>query len=125
MGAPLADLAEQPVARGAIPYLEERRLEAIELRNEAELALGRHDGLLPELEQLIAAIRIRERLREQQMLALYRSGRQKEALDAYREARRTFVEDLGIDRARRCRRSSGRCSGTTIARRARLRAGRP
>ena len=96
-GPPLADLAEQPLARDAIPYLEERRLEAIELRNEAELALGRHDGLLPELEQLIAAHPNRERLREQQMVALYRSGRQKEALDAYREARSTFVEGLGIE----------------------------
>jgi predicted ATPase/DNA-binding SARP family transcriptional activator len=96
-GAPLADLAEQPVARVAIPYLEERRLEAIELRNEAELALGRHDGLLPELELLVAAHPYRERFRAQQMLALYRCGRQKEALDAYREARLTFVEDLGIE----------------------------
>jgi predicted ATPase/DNA-binding SARP family transcriptional activator len=96
-GTPLGDLGEQPVAQAAAPYLEERCLEAVELRNDAELALGRHETLLPELEQLIREHPYRERLREQQMLALYRAGRQKEALDAYRVARRTLHNDLGVD----------------------------
>jgi predicted ATPase/DNA-binding SARP family transcriptional activator len=96
-GPPLADLTDQPVARSAVPRLEELRLRALELRNDARLALGEHDALLPELERLVAAEPFRERLREQQILALYRAGRQKEALEAYREARSALVEELGVD----------------------------
>ncbi|HEX7084250.1 MAG TPA: BTAD domain-containing putative transcriptional regulator [Gaiellaceae bacterium] len=79
--------------------LEERRLQALELRGEAELQLGRHEALLGELEALVREHPYRERFREQQILALYRAGRQKEALDAYRDIRRRLVEELGIEPA--------------------------
>ena len=96
-GPALADVSDHPAARAATARLEELRLRAVELRNDATLALGRHDALLPTLEELVAEHPYRERLREQQILALYRSGRQKEALDAYRETRRTLVEELGVE----------------------------
>ena len=96
-GPPLADLSDQPVTRTAAPRLEEKRLRALELRNDAALALGEHDALLPELERLIAEQQYRERLREQQILALYRAGRQADALEAYRSARAALVDDLGVD----------------------------
>jgi predicted ATPase/DNA-binding SARP family transcriptional activator len=96
-GPPLADLADQPVARTAVPRLEELRLRAVELLTDARLALGEHEALLAELESLVAQHPFHERLREQQILALYRSGRQKEALDAYRAARRVLVDELGVE----------------------------
>jgi predicted ATPase/DNA-binding SARP family transcriptional activator len=96
-GSPLADLGFEPVAERERPRLEDRRLRALELLNEAELALGRHAELLSELEALIAAEPYRERFRAQQVLALYRSGRQKEALEAYRAARRALVDELGVE----------------------------
>jgi predicted ATPase/DNA-binding SARP family transcriptional activator len=96
-GAPLADIADQPVAQAAAPRLEELRLRALELRIEALLALGEHAAAIPELEQLVAEQPFRERLREQHVLALYRAGRQKEALDAYRAARRALVDELGVE----------------------------
>ncbi len=77
--------------------LDEMRLTAVELLNDAELACGRHDGLTAELETLVAEHPFRERLREQQILALYRAGRQHDALEAYRAARRTLVEELGVE----------------------------
>jgi predicted ATPase len=96
-GPPLADVADQPAARVATQRLDELRLRAVELRNDARLELGGHDGLLPELEQLIGEEPYRERLREQQILALYRAGRQKEALEAYQRARRVLVDELGVE----------------------------
>ena len=96
-GSPLADLAEEPVRDAEAPRLEERRLQAIELLHDAELALGRHDELVPELERLVAAEPYRERLRVQHALALYRSGRQADALAACRAARELLVESLGVD----------------------------
>lgn len=96
-GAPLADLAGHPVARNAAAPLESRRLHAVELLNDAELATGGHDTLLAGLEQLIAEHPYRERFREQHLLALYRAGRQKEALDAYNAARRLLVAELGVE----------------------------
>jgi YVTN family beta-propeller protein len=96
-GPPLADLAFEPFAQTEIARLEELRLTALEARIEAELALGRHDSLVAELETLVAAHPYREGLRAQLMLALYRSGRQAEALETYRRARRTFSEELGIE----------------------------
>jgi YVTN family beta-propeller protein len=96
-GPPLADLAFEPFAQGEIARLEELRLTAIEARIEADLAHGRHDSLVAELETLVAAHPYREGLRAQLMLALYRSGRQAEALETYRRARRTFAEELGIE----------------------------
>src|SRR5205823_638235 len=76
--------------------LEDLRLGAIEERIEADLAIGRHADLIGELEALVAANEHRERLRGQLMLALYRSGRQAEALEAYQSARRALV-DVGIE----------------------------
>jgi DNA-binding SARP family transcriptional activator len=99
-GAPLAELAAEPFARSEIEGLEERRLAAVEDRIEADLALGAHGAVAAELEALVARHPLRERLRGQLMLALYRSGRQAEALDTYREARRTLVEELGIEPGR-------------------------
>jgi predicted ATPase/DNA-binding SARP family transcriptional activator len=96
-GSPLADLAGEPIHEREAPRLEALRLDALELRNDAELDLGRHEELLPELERLIADEPYRERLREQQLLALYRSGRQKDALDAYRSARSALIDELGVD----------------------------
>ena len=95
-GTPLADLAGEPVT-AELDGLEDARVSAIELRNDAELALGRHEELVPVLAALVAEHPYRERLREQQILALYRSGRQKDALDAYRAAREAFVEELGVE----------------------------
>ena len=77
--------------------LEERRLAAVEDLTEVELALGRHAGLVGELTALVARHPLRERLRERLMLALYRSGRQAEALEVYREGRRLLVDELGLE----------------------------
>jgi len=77
--------------------LEELRLNAHEDRIDAELALGRHAQLVGELEALVAEQPLRERLRGQLMLALYRSGRQADALAVYQRARRTLVDELGIE----------------------------
>jgi DNA-binding SARP family transcriptional activator len=96
-GRPIADLAYEPFAAAATARLEELRLAALEDRIEADLALGRHGRLVAELEALVLEHPLRERLRGQLMLALYRSGRQAEALAAYQEARRVLVDDLGID----------------------------
>jgi DNA-binding SARP family transcriptional activator len=96
-GAPLADLAFEEFAQSEIARLEELRLSALEVRIEAELELGRQDELLPELTALASRHPARERLRYLQMLALYRSGRQREALRVYQEARRGLVEELGLE----------------------------
>jgi predicted ATPase len=96
-GSALADLGGEPVAEAEAPRLEDRRLGAHELLNDAQLALGQHEELVPELEGLIAAEPYRERFRAQHMLALYRAGRQKEALEAYRAAREALVDELGVD----------------------------
>jgi DNA-binding SARP family transcriptional activator len=96
-GAALADFAYESFARAAIARLEEIRLAAVELRIDADLALGRHDELVGELEALVAEQPLRERLRGFLMTALYRSGRQAEAIDAYHDARRILVDELGID----------------------------
>ena len=96
-GPALADLGGEHVAQTDAPQLEEQHLRARELLNDAELALGRHEALVPRLEQLVAAEPFRERFRAQHVLALYRSGRQKDALDAYRAARESLVEELGVD----------------------------
>jgi DNA-binding SARP family transcriptional activator len=96
-GAPLADLAYESFAQTSIERLEEIRLAALEQRIEAELALGRHGELVGELEQLAAEHPLREGFRRQLMLALYRSGRQAEALDVYRSTREALVEEFGIE----------------------------
>ncbi|MDP9285382.1 MAG: AfsR/SARP family transcriptional regulator [Actinomycetota bacterium] len=96
-GPPLADLAYESFSRAAVERLEELRLAALEARIEADLALGRHAALAAELEGLVAEHPLRERLRGQQMLALYRSGRQAEALEVYRLTRQALVESFGIE----------------------------
>jgi len=96
-GPPLADLALEPFAQVEIARLEELRTAAREDLIYAELEVGRHAQLVGEVEALVAEHPLRERLRGQLMLALYRSGRQAEALEAYREARETLVEQLGIE----------------------------
>jgi hypothetical protein len=96
-GPALADFAYESFAQAAIARLEEIRLAAVELRIDADLALGRHDELVGELEALVAEHPLRERLRRYLMTALYRSGRQAEALDAYQNARRALVDELGIE----------------------------
>jgi DNA-binding SARP family transcriptional activator len=96
-GPALSDFIYQPFAQTAIVELEELRLAATEDRIDADLALGRHVELAWELEGLTAGYPLRERLREQLMLALYRAGRQAEALEVYVETRRILGDELGID----------------------------
>ncbi len=96
-GPALSDVAYEPFAQGEIARLEEERWAAFEGRTDAELALGRHAELVGELEAAIAEQPLRERLRGQLMLALYRCGRQAEALEAYRRARNTLVEQIGVE----------------------------
>jgi DNA-binding SARP family transcriptional activator len=100
-GPPLADFTYEAFAQRQIAELEELRLGAIEDRIEADLALGRHDQLVGELRGLAGQHPLRERLRMQLMLALYRCGRQAEALDAYQEYRRGLSEELGLDPSQR------------------------
>ena len=99
-GAPLAEFAQQRFARSEIARLEELRLSCIEERVERDLAAGRHNELIAELERLVNEQPLRERLRGQLMLALYRSGRQAEALEVYRDGRRTLVDELGLEPGR-------------------------
>jgi DNA-binding SARP family transcriptional activator len=96
-GPVLADFGDAPFAQPDRARLEELRLVALEDRITAELALGRHSMVVAELEQLVAAHPFRERLHGLRMLALYRSGRQAEALQAYQAAGRTLRDELGID----------------------------
>jgi DNA-binding SARP family transcriptional activator len=96
-GPPLADFSYQAFAQQAIAELEEIRLAALEERVEADLALGRHEQLVGELAALVRREPLRERLRMQLMLALYRCGRQAEALEVYQEFQRGLAEELGLD----------------------------
>jgi len=95
-GAPLAEL-DGPFATAERGRLEEQRLSATEQRIAADLELGRHAELVPELERLVREHPLRERLRGQLMLSLYRCGRQAEALDVYRSGRRLLDEELGLE----------------------------
>ncbi len=96
-GPALAEFVYQPFAQTAIAALEELRLSAIEERVDADLESGRHQELVGELEGLAAEYPLRERLREQLMLALYRGGRQAESLKVFEDTRRMLVEELGIE----------------------------
>jgi DNA-binding SARP family transcriptional activator/ABC-type branched-subunit amino acid transport system substrate-binding protein len=96
-GRPLEGFEETEPARHEVARLEELRLVALERRLDAELALGRHDEAVPELEHLVAEHPLRERLRALLMLALYRSGRQADALAVHREGRRLLVDELGLE----------------------------
>jgi len=99
-GPVLADLADYEFVRLAAVRLEESRLVAIEDRIEADLALGRQKEILGELDDLIAAHPVRERLHGQRMLARYRCGRQSEALAGYQELRTMLADEMGIDPSR-------------------------
>ncbi len=99
-GPALADLAYESFSQGEIGRLDELRLGALEDRLRADLELGRHGELTAELEDLVGRHPLRERLRAQLMLALYRCGRQAEALEVYAKARLALVEELGIEPSR-------------------------
>jgi ABC-type transport system substrate-binding protein/DNA-binding SARP family transcriptional activator/DNA-binding beta-propeller fold protein YncE len=96
-GPALADLRYEPFAQEAARRLEEQRLEALEIRIDSDLAAGRDGELVPELEALVAAHPLRERFAGQLMLALYRAGRQADALAVFQAARRELVEGLGLE----------------------------
>ena len=96
-GDPLADVADEPFAAAEIRRLEELRLQAAELAIDADLEAGRHVEVISELDALVAANPLREHLHAQRMLALYRAGRQSEALEAYRDARAGLVEQIGVE----------------------------
>jgi DNA-binding SARP family transcriptional activator/tetratricopeptide (TPR) repeat protein len=96
-GPPLADFRYEPFAQAEIARLEELQLACLEERTEARLALGLAGGLTAELGRMVADHPLRERLRGQLMLARYRSGRQAEALEAYRQFRSTLMEELGLE----------------------------
>jgi class 3 adenylate cyclase len=96
-GPPLDDLAYEPFARDEIGRLEEARLAALEGRIDADLELGSAGELVGELEELVEQQPLRERFRAQLMLALYRAGRQADALEAYRRARHVLMDELGLE----------------------------
>jgi DNA-binding SARP family transcriptional activator/tetratricopeptide (TPR) repeat protein len=96
-GPALSDFLYEPFAQTQIARLEELRTVVVEDRIDADLALGRHLELVSELDALVQSERLRERPRAQLMLALYRSGRQADALTAYRDTRDTLVDELGIE----------------------------
>jgi DNA-binding SARP family transcriptional activator len=96
-GEPLAEFRYETFAQEEIARLEEFHLALLEERAEAKLAIGAHADLVTELEALVRKHPLRERLRAQLMLALYRSGRQAQALEVYREGRELLVEELGLE----------------------------
>jgi DNA-binding SARP family transcriptional activator/DNA-binding beta-propeller fold protein YncE len=96
-GPALDDLAYEACAKADIEQLEELRLQTLEDRIDADLALGRHDALVGELRELVGQHPFRERLRAQLMAALYRCSRQADALEVYREGRRALLDELGIE----------------------------
>jgi DNA-binding SARP family transcriptional activator len=100
-GDALADVREEPFAGAEIRRLDELRVHAEEQAIEADLAAGRHAEVIGELEGLVAQHPLRERLHAQRMLALYRSERQSEALEAYQQARGALVEQIGVEPGRR------------------------
>ena len=96
-GPPFADFADHPFAAAAVARLEEQRLVALEEQAEARLALGEHSSLAGELAELVARHPLRERLRAAQLRALYRAGRQSEALASYAALREQLADELGLD----------------------------
>jgi DNA-binding SARP family transcriptional activator/tetratricopeptide (TPR) repeat protein len=96
-GVPLADIPSRSLRDEHVPVLESLRLQATEWRLEAGLHTGRHSELVPELEALAREQPLHERFRAQLMIALYRSGRQAEALAAFRSGRAALVDELGIE----------------------------
>ncbi len=112
-GPALADFAYEPFAQAEIARLDDLRFAALEDRIEADLSLGRHAELITEIEALVEAQPLRERPRALLMRALYLAGRQADALAAYRLARETLVEELGIEPGPSSRSSKPRSSGRT------------
>ena len=102
-GAPLADLAYEPFAQAEIARLSDLRVAADEQLVDAKLALGRHAEVIGPLERMVEEHPYRERVRAQLMLALYRTDRQADALQAYQDARRQLVDELGIEPGERLR----------------------
>jgi YVTN family beta-propeller protein len=100
-GKPLSQIRDEPFAQADIARLEELRLTAIEALNDAELELGRHAGLVTQLQALVREHPLRERLREQLMLALHGAGRDSEALEAYGQARRVLEPGPGMQELER------------------------
>ena len=96
-GEPLAEFADQAFAAAELGRLKELRLAALEARVDADLALGREAAVIGDLESLVTANPYRERFRAQLMLALYRAGRQAEALAVYADTRRLLIDELGIE----------------------------
>jgi DNA-binding SARP family transcriptional activator/streptogramin lyase len=99
-GPPLANVRFESFARSEVEQLEEERLGALMDLIDCEFALGHHEEVVAELETLVRQHPLRERLRAQLMLALYRCGRQADALASYQEARRTLVDELGLEPSR-------------------------
>jgi DNA-binding SARP family transcriptional activator/tetratricopeptide (TPR) repeat protein len=96
-GPPLEELSGEPFAAAEIRRLEELRLAALEQAVEQDLAAGRHREVIGELDALVAQEPLNERFHAQRMLALYRSGRQSDALAAYRHARETLIDEVGLE----------------------------
>jgi predicted ATPase/DNA-binding SARP family transcriptional activator len=96
-GEPLSDFRYEEFAAAEVLRLEELRLTVVEEQIDAELELGRHAEVVPQLERLVVDYPLRERMRAQLMLALYRAGRQADALDVFQETRMRLVEELGIE----------------------------
>ena len=96
-GEPLADVPSRLLRDREVPAIEDQRLQALTARIDADLHLGRHGEVVAELRQLVAAHPLQEQFHAQLMLSLYRSGRQADALAAYRDVRRFLAEELGID----------------------------
>jgi DNA-binding SARP family transcriptional activator len=102
-GDPLADVDSEVLAGREVLRLGELRMEAIEIRIDADLHLGQHGDVIAELRRMAAADPLREKLHELLMLALYRDGRQSEALAGYQQARQVLVEELGVEPGPRLR----------------------
>lgn len=112
-GEPLACLADEPFAPVEIERLEELRLSAIEARLDAALALGHDADVIGELKALVSSYGLRESFRAQLMTALFRSGRQAEALDVYQQGRNQLIEELGVEPDQSCKSCKRRSCGTS------------
>jgi DNA-binding SARP family transcriptional activator len=94
---PLLDVPSRQLAETVVPRWEQLRLQLLEFRFDAELCLGRHHALVPQLQTLVAVHPLHERFRAQLMLSLSRTGHRVEALAVYRSARRVLIDELGVE----------------------------